>query len=200
MQELLLGPETIWFGVPALVGTLFFALRMVTMLLGGESDGGVSVDADVGDLDSVAETGADPADSTHAFKVLSLQAIASLLMGFGWGGLGALRGAGWPVWVSVAVGLGCGLGMVWLLAKLLRFVYGLQSSGTLETFHALEAEGTVYTRIPAARGGKGEVRVVIGERERFYSAVTEGEALPRDTRIRVVEINEDDNTVTVAEA
>ena len=90
--------------------------------------------------------------------------------------------------------------MVWLLAKLLRFVYGLQSSGTLETYHALEAEGTVYTQVPAARGGKGEVRVVIGERERFYNAVTEGDALPRDTKIRVVAINEDDNSVTVTRA
>ena len=200
MQELLLGPVTIWFGVPALVGTVFFALRMTMMLAGGDTDGGVSVDADVGDIDSVAESGSDPADSTHAFKVLSLQAIASFLMGYGWGGLGAFRGGGWPFWLSVGFALLCGLGMVWLLAKLLRFVYGLQSSGTLETYHALEAQGTVYTQVPAARSGKGEVRVVIGERARFYNAVTEGEVLPRDTKIRVVEINEDDNSVTVTRA
>ena len=32
--------------------------------------------------------------STYAFKVLSVQAIAAFLMGFGWGGLGAFRGGG----------------------------------------------------------------------------------------------------------
>ena len=41
MQELILGPVAIWFGVPALVGTVFFSLRMALMLIGG-------ADADAG--------------------------------------------------------------------------------------------------------------------------------------------------------
>lgn len=204
MQELILGPVAIWFGVPALVGTAFFTLRLVSMFLGADSDLGADLDvpdldipdADVPDMDAAP----DVDDSSEAFKVLSVQTLASFAMGFGWGGLGALRGAGWSVAVSVAFGVGCGLAMTWLLARLLRFVYGLQSTGNVPLFHALETEGTVYTSVPAQGDGSGRVRVVIGDRERYYKAVTEGPALPRDTRIRVVEVDQQNSSVKVIEA
>ncbi len=211
MQELILGPVAIWFSVPALVGTAFFALRSAMMLVGGaDADTGfdvdvdvdfdVDVDVDAGDIDAVSETGGDPGDSTHAFKVLSIQAIAAFVMGFGWGGLGAYSGGGWPLSGSIALAFLSGAGMVWRLGKLLGFVYGLQSSGTVAMYQALETEGTVYTQIPAGAAGMGRVRVVIGDRERYYKAVTDGDALPRDAKIRVVEINDDDSSVKVVEA
>ncbi len=211
MQELILGPVAIWFGVPALVGTVFFSLRMALMLIGGaDADAGFDVDVnfdvdvdfdvDVGDVDAMSETGGDPGDSTQAFKALSVQAIAAFVMGFGWAGLGALSGLGWGLYVSIAVAMLGGSGMVWFLGKLLRFVYGLQSSGTVAMYQALESEGTVYARIPAAAAGVGRVRVVIGNRERYYKAITDGDALPRDAKIRVVDINDEDNSVKVVEA
>jgi hypothetical protein len=58
------------------------------------------------------------------------------------------------------------------------------------------ASGKVEASIPSGGGGRGRVRVVIGERQRVYNAVTEGEMLGLDTRIRVVRANSD-NTVTV---
>lgn len=190
MRDLIFGPINIWFGVPALVGTAFFSLRMLMMLVGGDADGG---DIEVADADA-------DGDSSETFKVLSIQSIASFLMGFGWGGLGALRGAGWPPLLSMAFGVIAGLGMVWLLARLLRFVYGLQSSGTLPLFHALESEGTVYATVPAAENGAGEVRLVIGDRERYYRATTDGLELTRGTPIRVVAVNEQQSSVKVVAA
>lgn len=189
MADLIFGPVTIWFGVPALVGTAFFSLRMLMMLVGGDGD------VDAGDVEVAADAG--DGDSSETFKVLSIQSIASFLMGFGWGGLGALRGAGWPLPLSIAFGFVAGAGMVWLLARLLRFVYGLQSSGTLPLFHALESEGTVYATIPGEQAGAGEVRLVIGERERYYRATTDGPELDRGTRIRVVAVNEQQSSVKV---
>jgi len=211
MQELILGPVAIWFGVPALAGTAFFTLRTALMLVGGvDADTGfdvdvdvdfdVDMDVDVGDVDAAGETGGDPGDSTQAFQVLSIQAIAAFVMGFGWGGLGALNGLGWPLPGSIAFAVLCGSGMVWLLGKLLRFVYGLQSSGTVPMYQALETEGTVYAQIPAGAAGMGRVRVVIGDRARYYKAITDGDALPRDAKIRVVEINDQENSVKVVEA
>jgi len=211
MQELILGPVAIWFGVPALAGTAFFTLRTALMLVGGvDADTGfdvdvdvdfdVDMDVDVGDVDAAGETGGDPGDSTQAFQVLSIQAIAAFVMGFGWGGLGGLNGLGWPLPGSIAFAVLCGSGMVWLLGKLLRFVYGLQSSGTVPMYQALETEGTVYAQIPAGAAGMGRVRVVIGDRARYYKAITDGDALPRDAKIRVVEINDQENSVKVVEA
>ena len=204
MSELFFGPIAIWFGIPAILGTTFFTLRMGLMLIGGDADADVGVDVEV-DFDAGADVDVDTveageaADSTSAFKVLSVQAIAAFLGGFGWGGLGALQGAGWSPATSALVGLASGVAMMWVLGKLLMFIYGLQSSGNVPLYHALESEGSVYARIPAAGEGKGRVRVVIDDRARFYKAITEGEALPRDAKVRVVSIN-DDNSVTVTEA
>lgn len=193
MGDLFFGPATIWFGIPALVGTAFFALRTALMLVGGDADAdAIGADGDFG--------GGGLDDSSGAFEILSLQTISAFLMGFGWGGLGALRGSGWPPAVAVAVGLAAGSAMVWLLARLLRLVFRLQSSGNVPMYQALEAEGSVYAQIPAARAGRGRVRVVIGDRERYYRAVTDGESIPTGARVRVVSINDDDNTVTVSEA
>lgn len=190
MQELLFGPVTVWFGVPAVVGTMFFTARLLMMLVGGDLDG------DAGDVEvGGGDTG--DGDSTETFKVLSIQAIAAFLMGFGWGGLGALRGSGWPVPVAIVVGGVAGIGMMWFLARLLRAIYGLQSSGTLPLFHALESEGTVYAGIPAGGEGAGEVRLVIGERERYYKATTDGAELERGRRVRVVAVDEDRSAVKV---
>ncbi|UCD76566.1 MAG: hypothetical protein JSV91_06500, partial [Phycisphaerales bacterium] len=58
-------------------------------------------------------------------------------------------------------------------------------------------EGSVYVTVPAAGKGRGRVRVVIGDRQRMYSAISEGGELARNSQVRVVRVNED-NTLTVA--
>ena len=202
MSELFFGPVAIWFGIPAILGTTFFSLRMAMMLIGGEVDADVDVDVDVdfdGGVDVDTVEAGEASESTGVFKTLSVQAVAGFFGGFGWGGLGALQGAGWSPMTSVLVGLASGIGMMWVVGKLLLFIHGLETSGNVETYHALESEGSVYAKIPAAGEGMGEVRVVIGDRARFYKAITEGEALPRDAKVRVVSINDDDS-VTVTEA
>lgn len=202
MSELFFGPIAIWFGVPALVGTAFFAVRTTLMLVGGDLDadaGGVDGGFDTGGADGGGGAG-DLDDSTGAFEFLSLQAISAFLMGFGWGGLGAYRGSGWSPMVAVLVGLVTGAAAMWLLGSMLRLLFRLQSSGNLPIYQALEAEGSVYAQIPAAGEGRGEVRVVIGDRERYYRAITAGNSIPTGAKVRVVSVNEDDNSVTVAEA
>jgi hypothetical protein len=120
-------------------------------------------------------------------------------MGFGWGGLGALKGAGWSLTASLTFGLAFGGGMVWLLGKLLTLVYGFQSSGNVSIYDTLELEGSVYVSVPAAGEGMGQVRLIVGDRERFYNVVSDGEPLETKARVRVTDIN-DDNTLTVTRA
>ena len=190
MGELFFGDLAPWFSVPALAGTLFFLLRMAMSLVGGDGDdGGLDVDIDHGDI------GHD--HSSGAFKFLSIQAISAFAMGFGWGGLAAYRGTGIPALLSVPVGIAFGSFMMWLLARLLRWITRMQASGTIGIGAALDEEGTVYATVPGERAGRGTVRVVLDQRMRYYPAVTDGPALPTATPIRVVGINED-NTLTVA--
>jgi hypothetical protein len=179
----------VWFTVPALIGTAFFIIRTILMLILGHGAGDFHVeDGTAFDLDH--------GDSGSAFKILSIQAIGAFLMGFGWGGLGAYRGWGLPVAASVPVGLVVGSAMVWVLGRLLRWIAGLQSSGTVAISAALYEEGVVYTAIPASGSGRGVVRVVVDDRLRYYNAITGGDAIESQARVRVTEINAD-NTVTV---
>src|SRR4051794_36534401 len=96
MQELFFGDNAAWYTVPALIGSVFFAFRIVMLLVGaGAHDIGIDLHGDVhadagGDLHADGSHG----DSSHAFQVLSLQSIAAFFMGFGWAGLAAYRN-GW---------------------------------------------------------------------------------------------------------
>jgi hypothetical protein len=101
--------------------------------------------------------------------------------------------------VSVLLGLAAGSCTVWVLAKLLRLVYDLQSSGTVSIRDALGTEGQVYTQIPGRREGRGQVRLVIGDRQRYFNAVTDDDSIETKSRVRIIEVN-DDNTVTVSKA
>jgi len=195
-MDILFGGNAALFGVTAVIGTLFFLGRTVLMLVAGDADmhHDLGFDADVGHADG-SDLG-DHTDSSTAFKILSIQAIAAFLMGFGWGGLGVVRGWGMPVLAGIGVGVVTGSGMMWILGKLLAWIARMQSSGTLSMESALFEEGVVYVTVPERRLGRGEVRVVVNDRMQYYPAVTDGAALDSQTTVRITAINED-HTLTV---
>jgi membrane protein implicated in regulation of membrane protease activity len=154
-------------------------------------DVAVDMQGDV-DLGHDVESG----DSTEAFKLLSIQSVAAFLMGFGWGGVGGLIGFEWSFPMSLLLGVGFGLVLVWLLGILMKAMYDLQSSGNVRLDDAVGIEGQVYANVPAGGEGRGQVRVVMGDRARIYNAVSDGGAIKTGSRIRVVRVNED-RTLTV---
>jgi hypothetical protein len=192
-MEILFGGNAALFGVTAVIGTLFFLGRTALMLLGGDTDLHHDVGFDAGHAGG-GEVG--HTDSSAAFKVLSIQMIAAFLMGFGWGGLTAVRGWGLPFVVGLGAGAVTGTAMAWMLGKLLLWISRMQSSGSLSMESALFEEGVVYVTIPAARAGRGVVRVVVSDRMQYYPAVTDGAALDTPAAVRVIAVN-DDHTLTV---
>jgi hypothetical protein len=118
----------VWFGIPAVVGTIFFLGRVVLMLVGGgDFHHDASFDLSGGDVDAGGMDFQHP-DSDTSFNILSIQTIAAFLMGFGWGGLGVVRGWGLPALLGVPVGIVTGSAMVWILGKLLMLISRMQSS------------------------------------------------------------------------
>lgn len=186
MLDLLFTDHAAWFGVPAVVGTFFFVLRMVMMFVGGDLHG---------DLDA-AGVDLHHGDPAEAFKVLSLQSIAAFLMGFGWGGLAGLHGADWSWQASTLLAFGCGVGMLWLLGMMFRAIFSLQASGNVAIEDTVGVEADVYVTVPGERSGRGQVQVVVDNRQRTYNAITEGQTLPTRSRVRITRVN-DDHTVTV---
>jgi membrane protein implicated in regulation of membrane protease activity len=198
MYDLFFGNGASWFTIPAIIGTTFFLFRMILLMAGAGHD--LGLDVHIGDLHvgDVGHTDAHHTDSTHSFEILSIQSIAAFVMGFGWAGLAGLKGTHWHLGTVIVVAAACGVGMVWLLALLLRGMVELQTSGNIAIASTVGREGDVYVTVPGD-GRRGQVRVTVDDRQRIYDATSQGESLASGTRIRVLRAN-DDNTLTVAKA
>jgi hypothetical protein len=188
MFDALFTQEGLLFSIPALLGTLVFLLKISLMAVGG-----LGADAD---FNAGADLG-HGGDSTHAFGLLSVQSIAALLMGFGWGGLTARFALEWSTGMSVVAGAAVGAAMVYLLGLMMKAMYDMQSSGNIHLRDAVGLQGSVYAAIPARGEGSGQVRLVINQRSRIFNAVSEGEGIGTNTAVRIVRAN-NDNTLTVA--
>ncbi len=186
LDKLLMG-EAVWFGVPALVATTLFIIRMLLMAFGHAHD------VELHDLD-VGE--AETHDAAGAFKALSVQTLTAFAMGFGWGGIAGLYTLRWDFAHSLIAAAVSGVAMVWVLAMLLKAVGQLHRSGNIDIETAVGLIGEVYVGIPARGEGSGQVRVVMSERMRILNAQSEEGPVLTNTRVRVVHVN-GDNTVTV---
>lgn len=189
MYDTLFADGAAWFSVPAIAGTAIFLLKVVFMLIGVDG-----IDADGADALDLHD-----GDATDSFKVLSIQSLAAFAMGFGWAGVAGLHGAGWSWPLSAAVGVGCGLLLMYVLALGLKGMHDLQSSGNVPLDMALGAQGRVYLTVPEGGTARGQVRLVIGTKEKIVQAVSEDGTLPTGSAVRVTKVNQD-NTVTVVRA
>jgi membrane protein implicated in regulation of membrane protease activity len=191
MLDALFDNGAAWFSVPAIVGTAVFLLRLVLMLVGGAA----------GDLDVSVDHSGDihHGEPGSTFQMLSIQSLFAFAMGFGWAGLGAFKSGGLEMPVSMIIAAAGGVAMVWLLALLLKGVHDLQSSGNVPIGSTVGREGDVYVTVPARGEGSGQVRVTVGQSQKIYNALSDGEALPTGTRIKVTKANQD-NTLTVGRA
>ena len=195
MLSSLFAQDVLLFTIPALLGTLVFLIKIGIMSIGiGDIDADVDIDVDM-DVDADVDGG----DSTAAFSFISIQSIAAFIMGFGWGGLVGLKTFGWGLPMSVLSGLAFGTSLMWVLGLMLKAIYNLQNSGTVNPKDAIGMEAMVYANVPANGDGRGKVRVVIRDRARIYNAITEGEILPSNSRVRVTRVDSD-NTLTVIKA
>ena len=207
MIDLLTSSPSVWFTIPALVGTIFFSVRLVMAVTG--LDFGDGADGDVGGIDgldgsggdagdggSTVDDGVEHAETSSVFKFISIQTVTAFAMGFGLTGLMALHTMKLDMPASVVIGICGGLGFAWLIIWLFKLMYSLESSGNISIRDAYGAEGLTTSSIPAETAGTGRVRVVVGDRERSYAARSESESIPMGKRIRVVHVN-NDNSVTV---
>lgn len=187
MLDVFFNGDAVWFGVPALVGTLLFTLKLVLLSMGADH----GIDADVPhDFD-----GGVHADSAGAFTLLSVQSVIGFAMGFGWGGMAALHFTDWSMLPVVLVAIASGIAIVWLLATMMRAMFELQSSGNVTIGTAVGLQGTVYVGVPQAGRG-GQVQLVVDGKQRIFNAISGGEELPTGTRVIVLNAN-DDNTLTI---
>lgn len=143
------------FVICAAVGGALFVVQLLLQLLGFA---GNSID-----LDTDAAIGDVHPSTDWSFKVLSTQGLTAFFLMFGLVGLAALRSQNEPTFVHGAIatlaGLVSGSATMFVVAKLFRLASRMQSSGTINLKHAVDATGTVYLTIRSDKPGKVTISV-----------------------------------------
>jgi hypothetical protein len=153
----------------ALASSLLLVLQLVLTLFGLDGD------ADV-----------DTHDTGLSF--LSMRSVTAFFTGFGWGGVIAVK-QGLGLWPSIGVALAIGGALMAAVVALMRAVYSLRYSGTLDYRNAVGAVGNVYLPIPGAMAGPGQVEVLVQGRLCVVQAFTRApDRIPNQARVRVVDV------------
>ena len=132
----------------AFLGTAFFLILMVMMLL-GDIVGGV--------FDSVLDTDFSM-DSDLSFELFSIQGLAAAIMMFGYVGMFTIKATDTEVYAVLAGGLAATVSM-YGVGMMLKGITELQVDGTMKYEDAIDQRGEVYSRIKP--GETGEVSVVV---------------------------------------
>ncbi len=166
-----------FYGI-AILTSVILALQLLAMLF-GLGDGDIDFDAD-------ADGGG----------ILSVRTVTAFLAGFGWTGAIALE-SGKTVPVATGLAVVVGGALMFTVAALMRGLYGLRQTGTLDYKNAIGEIGSVYLHVPPAMKGPGQVEVTVQGRLRVVQAFTKAsQEIPNGARVRVVDTM-DQNTLVV---
>lgn len=120
----------------------------------------------------------------------SLEAVAALLGGIGFGGAAAVAllpaslGGTATVLIALLVGLALAVPLAWGAIRLSRALRDMPTTETLTRDHLAGAQGVVVSAVPAA--GYGEVRLSLAGQHLKYAARSDV-PLPAGTPVYVVE-------------
>ncbi len=176
--------KVIW-GI-TLVASLIFIIQTIMTFVGADTGADMDVDAsfdtdvDMADFDAAVGSG--------GVNLYTFRNFVNFFLGFGWTSVllnGVIRSRGLLLLISVLVGIA----FVAMVMYLFKWLYSMQQTGNINVYKsAVGCTGTVYLNIPAERGGEGKVQITIQGAVREYNALTEGDALPTGTPIKVVEV------------
>jgi len=128
------------------------------------------------------------ADHPDQLGMLSVRTITGFFFGFGWSGVIAIKSG---LGLAVAILVACAVGTVFLLGiyLLMRALFSLRSSGTLDYKNAVGKIATVYVTVPPNHKGGGQVEVLIQGRLQTISCMTAHTApLAPRTKVKVVSL------------
>ncbi len=173
------GLEVAYF-IVACIGTLALLIQIIMMIVGAGGDGDIDLDTDTdadGEFDSHTDTG---------LSLFTLKGLTAFFAIGGWTGM-LMLSYDIHVGISVAVSVVAGLAAYFVVWGLIRLMLKLQEDGTLDYASAVGKEATVYVGIPANRGGRGKITLVLQGRYTELDAVTdEEERIPVDTAVEIV--------------
>lgn len=139
-------------------------------------------------LDSDHDAELTHGDHSSGLSFLSVRTITAFFVGFGWTGV-ILLNHGYSVPVAIAGGMTTGILFLLVTAFLIHNLLRLQSSGNLDYQNAIGVVGSVYTTIPGAERGGGQIELMLQGRLMMAEAYTKAERdLKPGSKARVVEL------------
>lgn len=182
------GTEQMFWGISIIFSVLFviqFVLSLIGLDFDSETDFEVGSHADVD-----ADYSLDP-----SFTLFSVRSIIAFFTFFGWTGVLALN-AGVGTTMAVVFASASGFAAMALVGYMMYLFSKLGESGNVDLNEALFQTGEVYLTIPAGKRNQGKIHINIQGVMKEMDAITEGKTLATGSKIRVVEIL-DDNLLLV---
>lgn len=162
----------------ALVGTVFFLLRLLMALFfGGDTD----TDGDLGDM----------GDGDSAFSMFSILSILAFFMGAGWMGLTCRVDWGLSSVVSAMSATGFGLVLMLMASGLMAFARSLNQVVEYDLETAVGHIASVYMSIPQRGDGRGKIKVNVSGRQKMLDAISNGPAIAEFKSVKVLSVRDD---------
>lgn len=177
-EALNFGFDVVAYLVMALVGTIFFFLRLVIALFfGGDAD----VDGDM----------ADVGGGDSAFSMFSLLSILAFFMGAGWMGLSCRVDWNLGSMVSAIAATGFGTALMLLASGLMAFARKLNRVVEYDLETAVGKTASVYMSIPERGNGRGQIKVTVSGRLKMMDAISSGPKIPEFKSVKVLSVRDD---------
>jgi hypothetical protein len=111
-------------------------------------------------------------DHDTGMGLLTVRTVTAFFVGFGWTGAIMLN-RGYSMVAAIVAGAATGAAFLLTTAFLIRNLLRLQSGGgNVDYNNAIGTVGTVYTTIPAAEAGGGQIELMIQDRLMMAEAYT----------------------------
>ena len=169
----------------AVVASILLVIQIVLMLfsLGGASD----MDFD-GDFDGVD----GDMDADGGLSFFTIKGMTAFFALGGWCGFAAAMGLPGNIWAPILIAVATGTVALLGVGFAMRGIARMQCSGNIVKHKLVGQSATVYVSIPESRKGRGKIVLTAQDTYLEIDAMTDdAERIPVDTRVKIVEYNED---------
>ena len=166
-----------------LTASLIFVIQSILTFVGADAGGDIDTDFDAGGIDDAsAEIGGS------GMNLYTFRNFVNFFLGFGWSAIllgSKIKSTGLLLVISIVVGVALVVAVMYLF----KWLSSMQQSGNINLYKsAVGCQGQVYLVIPSGRSGEGKVQISISGAVREYTALTDGEALPTGTPVKVTSV------------
>lgn len=175
-----LTPAEKTYFIIAVIASVFLVVQIIMMLF---SLGGGDFD-----LDDAFDSDVDTDGGLSIFTVKSLTAFFAL---GGWCGFVSQTFMPGNIWAPIVIAVATGAVALFGVAFAMRGIAKMQCSGNLVKSNLIGNIATVYVSIPANRSGRGKITLTAQGKYMEIDAMTDGERIPVDSTVEIVEYSAD---------